>query len=121
MMLPLVFPILNVSAITALIGSSPVRIYRHGTAPQDVAKPYITWFVVADQPYNQLSSSPCGDFDSVQIDAWSESDTEIETLGAAIRMALDAAGLTNHIVIDGRDPDTKLYRISQEADFISNR
>lgn len=120
-MLPLVLPVLNVPAVLTLVGTDPVRIYRHGSAPQGTAAPYITWFSVAGQPYDQISGSPCGDFDAVQIDSWAVDDAQVEVLAGAVRDALDAAGIANRLVIDQREPATKLYRIGIEADFISSR
>lgn len=117
-MLPLVFKTISTAAVKAIVGAVPARIYRHGEAPEGVARPYITWFTVIGNPENQLSGAPGSDADTVQIDCWSESDTEVETLAAAVRDALDAAGVANRIVVDTFESDTKLYRVGQEADFI---
>lgn len=119
-MLPEVLPVLKTPAVLAIVGGTPVRIFRHGAAPQDTAKPYVTWFEVTGQPYDQISGPPCGDFDSVQIDCWSMDDTQVETLARAVRDAVDAAGFSNRLVINHRDPDTKLYRIGLQADFINS-
>lgn len=120
-MLPAVFLTLQTPAVLAIVGGAPVRIFRHGAAPQDIEKPYVTWFEVAGQPYDQISGTPCGDFDSVQIDCWSKSDAQVEQLAAAVRDAVDLAGIANRIVVNLRDSDTKLYRIGLEADFINSR
>lgn len=120
-MLPLVFPAIATSAVKAIVGTSPVRIYRHGQAPEDVIRPYITWFVVTGNPQNNLSDAPCADIDTVQIDCWSEGDTQVETLALAVRAALDAAGHLNTTIIDGYETDTKLYRIGLQASFIKSR
>lgn len=94
------------------------RIYRHGSAPQNVVKPYITWFVVTGNAEVNLSDSPCVDVDNIQIDCWSETDTQIETLAYAVRKALDDAKIVNRIVQNSREDDTRLFRIGIEADFI---
>ena len=120
-MLPAVLLTLQTPAVLAIVGGTPVRIFRHGAAPQDSEKPYVTWFEVAGQPYDQLSGTPCGDFDSVQIDCWSKSDLQVEQLASAVRDALDVAGIANRVVVNLRDPDTKLFRIGLEADFINSR
>ena len=118
-MLPPVFTLLKSNAtVTSIVGE---RIYRHGNAPEGVARPYITWFVVSGMPELNVSSTPCTDRDMVQIDCWSESDSQIETLAYAVRAVLDSAGIANRIVQDSRENDTKLYRIALEADFISSR
>lgn len=123
-MLPAVFPLLNIPAIQAHVGT-PARIYDFGSAPQDVVKPYITFQDISGNPYQQLSGAPCADFDSIQIDIYAGpeegSRASIRALARAVRDALDNAGIANRLIIQTREPDTKLFRISIEADFITNR
>lgn len=119
MMLPLVYALLMSSpAITDKVED---RIYRHGNATQGVKRPYITWFLVANTPEDQISGRPCTDFDLVQIDIWSEGDTQVEEIAYAVRNTLDDAGLSNRIIINSHDKDTKLFRLALEANFIRPR
>lgn len=119
MPLPNVYQALRAnSTVVSTVGT---RIYRHGSAPQDVTKPYITWFLVSGNPVDNVSTSPCVDKDVIQIDCWSESDTVIETLAYAVRSALDSALISNRMMMNSRETDTKLYRIALEADFIRSR
>ena len=104
-----------------VVSTVGTRIYRHGSAPQDVQKPYITWFVVSGQPEDILNAAPPHDRDVIQIDCWSETDTGVETLAYAVRSALDSKLISNRIVVDNRETDTKLYRMALEADFIASR
>ncbi|ETF00682.1 hypothetical protein W822_20010 [Advenella kashmirensis W13003] len=124
-MLPSVFPVLNVPGIQSYVGALDPRIYDFGSAPQDVTKPYMTFRNVADAPYEQVSGAPCGDFDSVQIDIYAGPDdserSTVRGLARAVREALDDAGIANRLIIQMREADTKLFRISIEADFITNR
>jgi hypothetical protein len=118
-MLPLVFDILKAnSALTALVSG---RIYRHGNAPQNVVKPYVTWFVVMGMPELQISGTPCSDMDTVQIDCWSDTDTQVESVALAVRNALDNAGVANRVIQNNREDETRLFRIGFEADFITSR
>ena len=118
-MLPNVYQQLRTNAtVVNLVGT---RIYRHGSAPQDVVKPYITWSVSMGMPYDNVSASPCADKDTVQIDCWSETDEGIENLAYAVRSALDSALISNRIMLNTRENDTKLYRITVETDFIRSR
>lgn len=118
-MLPPIYAILTASSsVTNLVDT---RIYRHGSAPQNVVKPYITWFVVNGQPENQISGTPCTDRDTVQIDIWSETDTEISVVALAVRNALDVAGHANSLSINLRELDTRLYRIAFQAEIIQSR
>lgn len=118
-MLPNIYSILR--ANSTVLGTVSTRIYRHGNAPQDVVKPYITWFVVSGIPELQISGTPCNDVDTIQIDIWHETDTGVESLAYAVRNALDLAGYSNQIILDLRETDTKLYRIGIQTDVIRSR
>ena len=118
-MLPNVYQTIRENA--TVVSTVGTRIYRHGSAPQNVQKPYVTWFLVSGNPYDNVSGSPCADRDLVQIDCWSETDEQVETLAYAVRSALDSNLITNRMVINSRENDTKLYRIAIEADFIASR
>jgi hypothetical protein len=117
-MLPLVFPLLkNAPAVTALVGTSPVRVYRHGTAPQGVVSPYVTWSVSGGDAEIVLTETDADTF-RVQVDIWSSSDTQVETLAAAVRAALEPAAHLVGYLMDERDFDTQKFRISMAFDFI---
>jgi hypothetical protein len=119
-MLPLVYPLLNVApAVTALIGSPP-RVYRHGSAPQNVVKPYVTWSVPGGEALNNFDGADADVF-RVQVDCWSDGDAEVETLAAAVRAAIEPAAHLVAYVADERDPVTQRFRISFTFDFISTR
>lgn len=109
------------SGNATVVSTVGTRIYRHGSAPQNVLKPYITWSMVIGMPQDVLNSAPCHDKDTIQIDCWSETDAEVETLAYAVRSALDNNLISNRIIIDNRETDTKLYRMAVEADFIASR
>ena len=94
-MFPNLFPLFKASAeVKAIIGSNPVRAYKHGEAPQNVTAPYVTWFVVSGTPENQLSGLPPVDAYQVQVDCWSDNTgtgvTVVESLAAAVRDAVEA-------------------------------
>ncbi len=97
------------------------RIYAFDDKPQDVGGPYITWFSPGDQPYVHLSGAPVSDFTSIQIDCYGIDQSIVDRLAGAVRSALDSARKVNRLIVNTREPDTKLYRIGFEADFIENR
>ncbi|KCV40736.1 PF11367 family protein [Bordetella bronchiseptica 345] len=72
-----------------------------------------------------LSSVPKSDVGVVQIDCYAgpggSAESLVERLATAARDALDAAGIVNRISFSTREPDTELFRISLQADFIRNR
>jgi hypothetical protein len=117
-MLPAVFPLLAAdSDVASLVGPSPLRVYRHGEAPQKVALPYITWFLTSGRPENILDDVAPVDEDTVQIDCWSDSDAEVEQLATAVRAAIEP---THHLISkgpNGRDPETMRYRIGLTFTF----
>lgn len=120
-MFPLVDDTLSASsAVVALVGN---RIAKHGEIPQGTARPYITWFIIIGQPYDQLSGTPCGDFVTVQIDCWADNSKDVEAIATAVRDALDEAGHANRTIIDGREPagTSRMFRVTQQADFIASR
>ncbi len=112
-MLPLVYQTLTADLdVAALVGD---RVYRHGEAPEGVAAPYITWFVVTALPAITLDERPRIDRYELQIDCWSDNDgtgdTGVETLAAAVRDALEGDHDMTAVIADGRDPETKRCRI----------
>lgn len=116
-MLPLVYPLLNVApAVTALIGTPP-RVYRHGSAPQNVLKPYVTWSIPGGFAENTLEAADADVF-RVQVDCWSDDDAQVETLAAAVRDAIEPAANLIAYIADERDPVTQRFRISFTFDFI---
>lgn len=123
-MLAPVFKTINTPAVRGHVGADP-RIYGSGRAPQGTTTPYITWFTVIDNPYDQLSGPPDADNGTVQVDCWTGPDDDQEaaciSLAEAVRDALDAAGIANRIFIHTRETDTKLFRIGLQADFIRGR
>lgn len=125
-MLPQVFPLLSAStAVKALIGSNPVRAYRHGSAPQAVVAPYVTWFVVTGNPENTLEDLPRVDRYEVQLDCWSENTgtgaIQVETLAQAVRDALEPYAYMTAVVADTRDQETQRYRVALQFTFWHDR
>ncbi|MCX5592798.1 DUF3168 domain-containing protein [Alcaligenes endophyticus] len=109
-------------AVRHLVGE---RIYGSGSAPQGVVSPYITWFLVVGQPYDQLSDAPAADKDTIQIDCWAGPGDDQElvcmSVARAVRDALDSAGQSSSVILNTREADTKLFRIGFRVEFIHNR
>lgn len=117
-MFPPVYQLLhNATAVATIVGD---RIGAHNEVPQDATRPYITYSGF-DQPFDQLSGAPCGDFTTIDINCWHQTDAGVRALAKAVRDALDVALICNRVTIDLREPDTRLYRVGIEADFITNR
>lgn len=121
-MLPPVFQALKASAaVKAIVGQNPPRIYRHDEAPQEAQPPYITWFVIDTQPQNNLSGLPPADLMPVQVDCWHPTDAGIVLLAQAVRDAIEPLAHMTGMPINGRDRETKLYRIALQFDWWLNR
>lgn len=117
-MFPKVYRAIHTTAVAAIVDT---RIGRQGEVSQTEQRPYITWQIVTGQPYDNLSSAPGADFTTVQLDCYHATDAGAEQLAVAVRVALDSALICNRVVLNRRDPDTKLYRVGMEADFIDQR
>ena len=121
-MFPPVFQTLKASAaVKNIVGTNPPRIYAHGDAPQDSAKPYITWFLVSGTPENTLSELPAVDRDQVQVDCWHPTAAGIKLLATAARDAIEPSAHLVSVPVDDRDPETKLYRVALVFDWFVNR
>jgi hypothetical protein len=121
-MLPNIYQILRTSnAVKAIVGTSPSRIYRHESAPQDTTKPYITWFIITGVPQNTLSETPNIDAISIQVDCWHQTDAGVESMAIAVRDAMETVSHMTSIVVNEREPETKLYRIGLQFDVWLDR
>lgn len=119
-MLPNLFPLIrDDNAITAIIGTNPVRFFRHGQAPQGVVAPYITHQAIDVVPENNLDSTPPVDSCRVQVSCWSDNagagSRGVETLAGLVRDAIEPY----HHILDirdmGQDPETQRYRIDLDV------
>ncbi len=121
-MFPGVFQQLKSSqAVKDIVGVNPPRIYRHGSAPQDTSRPYITWEVISGVPDNNLSDLPPSDRITVQVDVWHQTDSGVEALAIAARDAIEPIAHMTGIPINLREPETRLYRIGLQFDWILSR
>jgi hypothetical protein len=121
-MLPPVFTTLKAStAVKNIVGQNPPRIYRHGSAPQDTSKPYITWQLIVGTPENTLSELPATDRCTVQVDCWHQTDAGILLLAEAVRDAIEPSAHMTGVPLDLREPETKLFRMSLQFDWFVDR
>jgi len=97
------------------------RIFRRGVVALPQSGPYLTWFLVTGVPENTLSETPAVDRMTVQIDVWAPTDKQCEVLATAVRDALEDKAHMTGMPIDGRDPDTKLWRLALEFDYFVGR
>lgn len=121
-MFPPIFAICSAStAVKALIGTSPVRLYPFGDAPQTVTKPYVVWQTVTGQPENYVSNTPDIDSYTVQVDVYATTATGARDVAKAMRDAIEPYA---HVVRWGgesRDSETQNYRFSFDVDWFVRR
>jgi hypothetical protein len=125
-MLPNLFPLLrDAAAVTAIIGTNPVRFYRHGFAPQGVVAPYVTHRSISLAPLNALSGLPLADAGRQQISCWSDNEgtgsTGVERLARAVRDAIEPRWDVLDIRDMGRDPETGRFRIDLDVQVFNHR
>lgn len=123
-MIPNVYELLNVAGVRAVTGIGK-KIFPHGTAPQEVVAPYVTFFVVNGSPENSFDGPPLIDNVQVQVDCWTdntgESAKQLNELGTAVRNAVESR---YHITSFSQFPidlETKRYRISMTFNFWNHR
>jgi hypothetical protein len=117
--LPPIFTVLAATpAVTAIIGTNPVRCYPAGSIPQvsgldpNSNLPCVTWQSIGGMPENMLGERPVVDNLRTQIDCWSTSFGGADALSSAVQIALEIHGYV--VGINGHDYDdtTKRYRAS---------
>lgn len=105
------------AAVKALLGSSPVRLYPFGEAPEGVAKPYVVWQTIGGNPENYLGQRPDIDGFSLQVDVYGASVTQTRDTAKAIRNAIERHANIVRWGGDSRDPVTQSYRYSFDVDW----
>jgi hypothetical protein len=96
--------------VTALIGSSPMRLYPHGDAPQGVVKPYVVWQVVGGSPLNYVNGVPDTDRYNLQVDVYADTAYAADDVFKALRHAIELQANITGFNIEARDPVTKNFR-----------
>lgn len=122
MMFPPIFTVCAASsAVTALLGSSPVRLYPFAEAPQTTPDPYVVWQLISGAPENFINQLPDLDQYTIQIDSYAKTAAAARQVAEALRDAIEPHA---HIVrwsLDDIDPDTNLRRFSFDVDWFVPR
>ena len=98
------------SAVTALLGINPTRLYPHGEAPEGTPRPYAVWQVVSGSPINYINGVPDTDRYGLQVDVYAETASSAEAVVKALRSAIAKRAYVTGFGVDDRDKDTHNYR-----------
>lgn len=109
------------SAVTALLGTNPTRLYQFGVAPQNASMPYAVWQVVGGSPANLINQTPDIDSYTVQIDVYANDAKTARSAALALRGAIEK---TANVVFYGGeniDPETGAFREMFRVDWFVHR
>lgn len=110
---------------TSLLGSSPVRLYPFGNAPEKgtdfYGLPYATYQTIGGEPENYLQTSPDADRYSIQVDIYAESVSDARAVALAIVAAVQSDCYVTRYSNEARDFETGLFRISLDCAWIVKR
>lgn len=121
-MFPPLFSTLNASTpVKTLLGSSPLRVFPAGEAPQDVTLPYGVFQTVFGIPELFLGQISDMDVYTVQIDVYATTLTSARNCASAIRTALEPVAYITSLSEPAKDPTTNHYRYSMDVDFHTPR
>lgn len=101
------------AGLSALIGS---RVYPD-IAPQDVARPYVTWSEISfvGTPAIDVGTRETSGLNNyrIQITSWAVKAGTVRDVDAQVRLAMQAATRFKSLIVDARsldyEPDTKLF------------
>lgn len=125
-MFPPLFATLNASsAVRAIFGTAPLRVYPFGDAPAKgqpgYAVPYAVFQTIYGSPENYLGEVPDMDGWGVQIDVYAESLSAARAGAQAIRDAIEPVAYVVAYNAELREPDTRLFRYSFDVAFLTSR
>lgn len=125
-MFPPLFAVLNAStAVKALLGSNPLRVYLFGEGPPvgaaTYAKPYAVWQTITGSPENYLAGVPDTDGFTTQIDVYADTPSAARNAAKAIRDAIEPVAYVAGWRGESREADTNLFRYSFDVDWLTPR
>jgi len=105
----------------ALLDGDIVRVFAFGEAPENTARPYVTWQVITGSPENYLANRPDIDGYTLQVDVWADDGQAARDVAAAVRDAIEPHAYIVRWGGESRDPDTRAYRLSFDVSWFVHR
>ncbi|WP_217476613.1 tail completion protein gp17 [Stutzerimonas stutzeri] len=109
------------TAVQAVLGAGPTRLYPFGEAPEGVIYPYAVWQAIGGAPANYLACRPDIDLFSLQVDVYGDSADSVRHAGAALRDAIELHANITRWGGERKDPATGRYRLSFDVDWHAHR
>lgn len=113
------------NVVKALLGTTPVRFWPFGEAPQPgepgYGVPYAVWQLAYGAPENYINQPPDADNAGIQLDAYADSATKARAVMAALRDAFEPHGYVVACNGEDREAATGLYRTSFTVEFWTDR
>jgi hypothetical protein len=121
-MYPPIFSIASSNAqVTALLGSSPTRLFPFGLAPQDVTLPYAVWQIITGSPENYINNTPDIDNFNIQIDVYGAQAGSVRAVAEALRNVIEPVAYITAWRGESIDFETKNYRLIFEVSWFVHR
>lgn len=109
------------SAVTALLGTGPTRLFPFGDAPQGVTLPYAVWQMITGFPENYLDQAPDIDSFTVQMDVYASTGSEARQVAEALRNAIEPRAYVVGWNGESTDPDTGHKRYGFDIEWHVHR
>lgn len=120
-MFPPVFETLvAVPAITAIMGTSPVRIFPN-EAKQGTKPPYAVYNLTNGTPENYLGNLPDLDQYTTQIDIYATTIDQVREIAKLFRDAIEPVAYITAWLGEAKDFETKLEVLSFDVDWQTDR
>lgn len=118
---PPIFDIIKVvPAVTALLGTDPVRFFPFGQSPDNVVMPYAVWQTVSGSPENYLSGTPSIDSWLVQVDVYAKKGSTARTVAETLRNTIEPVTYITAWRGESKEDDN-IFRYSFDVEFLTAR
>ena len=113
------------SAVKAIFGTAPLRVWPFGKALQKgepgYGMPYATFQTITGSPENYLNQTPDLDSFTEQVDVYADSATAARAGAQAIRDAVEQVAYIVGWRGESYERETDLYRYSFDVDWLTPR
>lgn len=108
-------------AVTALLGTDPVRLFPFGNAPQGVQLPYCVWQTITGVPENYMDCPPDMDRHALQVDVYAATGAQARQVVQALRAAIEPHAHIVSLNGESTEPSTGHRRSGFDVDWFVTR